>query len=759
MSSHDPSSHFDKLRSMIRKIAAVLLLFATAAVAQQVQTTPPKPTLRELTIESIFDPKERVAFSGAMQRGFVWLDDHTFTWPRTNTKDQVVSQAVLDTTAGKERTLFDAARLEAAARKIAGVSAEQAHRFTQEREWTFSPDKRSAVLTIADDLYLYTFNSDSLTRLTSTPGAKEEATFSPDGRLIAFISGHNLYVVDPTTQRERQLTTDGNDNMYDGILDWVYSEEVFGRGYHRAYWWSPDSSRIVFMQLDEHPVRRFTIVDHIPTMQRLEEELYPKAGYPNPIARLYTVTPNGGTPREIDTEGYTGGDFLIVSVGWTPDSSKIVYQVQDREQTWLDLDEAPVDGGEPKTLFRDSTKAWIEPSPVPVWLHDGSFLWLSERSGYKHIYHYAGDGKLLKQVTDGPWEARALEGIDPANEWIYFSGTERSVLGTDVYRVHVDGSGLQRLTQEAGEHRALFNPSMTQYIDTWSDLETPPEIFLDRADGTRMRVVDRNEVPALGEYRIARPEFLQVKTRDGFVMNAMMIKPPDFDPSLKYPVYEYTYSGPHAQMVRNGWRGPQYLWWQFLAEHGMIVWVCDNRSASGKGIIATWPIYKHFGVLELQDLEDGLRWLESQPYVDSSRVVLDGWSYGGFMTTYALTHSTMWTAGMAGGTVADWHDYDSIYTERYMLMPQHNPEGYHDSSPRFSAKNLHGKLLLMHGTIDDNVHMQNTIQLIYELEKAQKTFRLSLYPKSRHGVVDPLLSEQLRRTMWEFMEEALGLGR
>jgi dipeptidyl-peptidase-4 len=298
---------------------------------------------------------------------------------------------------------------------------------------------------------------------------------------------------------------------------------------------------------------------------------------------------------------------------------------------------------------------------------------------------------------------------------------------------------------------------MTMYVDAWSDAETPQQVSLTRNDGSRVRVIDSNEVPALREYRFSKPEFLQVKTRDGFTMEAMMIKPPDFDPSRKYPVYEYTYSGPHTQSVRNAWRGSQSVWFQLVAQHGAIVWVCDNRTASGKGAESAWPVYKHFGELELRDLEDGLKWLESQPYVDSTRVILDGWSFGGFMTSYALTHSTMWSAGMAGGTVADWHDYDSIYTERYMLMPQNNPEGYHNSSPRFSAANLHGRLLLMHGTIDDNVHMQNTIQLIYELEKAQKPYQLAVYPESRHGVVNPVLQQHLRMTQLNFLEQALGL--
>ena len=744
---------------MMRHTLLAALFISTAAIAQQVQTTPPKPTLRELTIENIFDPKHRVSFAGAPQFGFVWLDDHTFTWPRTNEKGDVIEQAVIDTETGKKRTLFDTAKLQAAARKIAGVSEDEAKKMSQQRGWNFSPNKKSVVLTVGDDLYLYTFDSDSMTRLTSSPGEEQEAGFSPDGRFVSFVRNNNLYVVDLSNQRERQLTTDGNDNVLNGTFDWVYQEEVYGRGNFRAYWWSPDSSRLAYLQLDEHPVKRFTVVDHIPTMQRIESELYPKAGYPNPIAKLFTVTANGSAPHEVPTESYSGGDFLIVAVDWTPDSSKVVYQIQNREQTWLDLNTIDADGGTAKTLFRETTKAWVEPdyNQKMTFLKDGSFLWLSERSGFKHLYQYAADGTLKKQITNGPWEARVLHGIDNNNDWIYFSGTERSVLGTDVYRIHPDGTGLVRLSDTPGEHRANFNPSMTQYVDSWTDIQTPAQVSLLRNDGSKVRVIDTNEVAALRDYRFSKPEFLQVKTRDGFTMEAMMIKPPDFDPSRKYPVYEYTYSGPHAQSVRNGWRGQLYVWWQLLAQRGVIVWVCDNRSASGKGMEATWPVYKHFGELELRDLEDGLKWLTSQPYVDGSRVVLDGWSYGGFMTSYALTHSTMWSAGMAGGTVADWHDYDSIYTERYMLMPQNNPDGYQKSSPRFFAKDLHGKLLLMHGTIDDNVHMQNTIQFIYELEKAEKPFRLMVYPKSRHGVADPALVQHLHITQLQFLDEVLGL--
>ncbi|HKN43607.1 MAG TPA: prolyl oligopeptidase family serine peptidase, partial [Propionibacteriaceae bacterium] len=361
-----------------------------------------------------------------------------------------------------------------------------------------------------------------------------------------------------------------------------------------------------------------------------------------------------------------------------------------------------------------------------------------DRSGWSQAYHYAADGTLLKQVTTGRWELRTLHGVDETNTWMYFSGTERSPIGSDIYRIKLDGSGLERLSKTAGTHDADFSTTFAYYIDSWSDISTPPQTRLHRSDGSEVRILRENRVASLAEYKLSTPEFMEVRTRDGFVMEAMMIKPPDFDPRRRYPVYQFTYGGPHAQQVRNAWN-LQSMYHQLLAQHGIIVWVCDNRSASGKGAESAWVAYQRLGETELADLEECLGYLKAKPWVDSSRIGLNGWSYGGFMTSFALTHSTSWSMGISGGTVSDWHNYDSVYTERYMLMPQNNPEGYERTSPKNAAKDLHGQMFLIHGTMDDNVHMSNTIQLVYELEKAGKPFELMLYPKSRHGVTDPLL--------------------
>jgi dipeptidyl-peptidase-4 len=578
---------------------------------------------------------------------------------------------------------------------------------------------------------------------------EDEVTFSPDGRLVAFVRRHNLYVTD-LEGRERALTTDGHGQLLNGRLDWVYQEEIYGRGTHRAYWWSPDSTRLAYLQLDESPVPEFTVVDHIPYRQTVEVTDYPKAGDPNPTVKLGVVRATGGPTQWIDTTRYGAAEHLIVNVDWTPDSREVVYQVQDREQTWLDLNLGEAAKGTTKTLFRETTKAWVSELGAPKWLKDGTFLWFSERDGWQHLYRYRRDGALAGRVTSGTWEITNLYGVDETAGVIYFAATERSHIGRDVYRIKLDGSDLKRLSGREGTTSAAFNPGLTMYVATWSDVNTPSQVRLHKADGAEVRTIDANDVPALKDYRLSTPEFVQVKTKDGFTLEAMLIKPVGFDPSRKYPVYQHTYAGPHAPQVRNAWSGTTAMYHQLLAQRGIAVWVCDNRSASGKGAESAWVAYQRLGETELADIEECLGYLKQQPWVDGSRIGINGWSYGGFMVSYALTHSTSFAMGIAGGSVTDWRDYDSIYTERYMRMPQNNVDGYARTAPRAAARNLHGELLLLHGLMDDNVHVQNTVQFAYELQKAGKPFEMMLYPKSRHGVSDPQLVKHMREKMLEF---------
>nr|HQU92800.1 DPP IV N-terminal domain-containing protein [Pyrinomonadaceae bacterium] len=524
---------------------------------------------------------------------------------------------------------------------------------------------------------------------------------------------------------------------------------------------SPDSSKIAFLRLDDSKVPPFILPNDTVTDQAIENTPYPQPGDPNPTVRLgvadvlkTSFIPNAGRIPGIGTRlpaavqrigdsvkwanlnAYKPEDLLIARVTWSRDSGVVIYQALNREQTFLDLNAVELPNKTERAL-QETTAAWVEVYDNPEQLKDGSFIWQSAKNGWRHLYHYDGRGKLIRQLTDGKWEVREFYGIDPENTWAYFSATKDSHIAVNIYRVKIADGTIERLSQGEGSHSALFNSTFTHYVGGWSDVNTPAKQRLYKSDGTLIRTINENQVDALAQYKLGTADFLNVKTRDGFEMEAMMIRPPDFNANKKYPVLIYTYAGPHAPQVRNGWGASRYMWFQMLAQKGYVIWVCDNRSASGKGEESAWPVYKRLGELELRDIEDGVSYLKSLTFVDPDRIGMFGWSYGGFMTSYALTHSKSFKMGVAGGTVADWSLYDSIYTERFMLTPQNNRDGYQRTSVLNAAKNLNGKLLLIHGMMDDNVHMQNTTKLMFEFQKAGKQFDLMLYPTQRHGVTNP----------------------
>ncbi len=737
-------------------LVTLLCVFITGEIAGQ---------RRVITVEELYTYDGWKRFNGTesasmrwVPDGGPWLNDTHHLWPsdEAQSSPQDASWLRVEAATGASQPFFTTRQLESALVK-AGVPANDARAESRRRPTNFNAARNAFLVSIADNLYVYEIDAARATRVTDSAGAKSEATFSPDGRKVAFVKNHNLFFTSVESPAERPLTSDGTPELVNGTLDWVYSEELYGRGTYRGYWWSPDSSRLAFLQFNEKAVPEYTLVDDIPYRPSIQRWRYPKAGDPNPTVKLGIASLSGGPVRWIDTATYT--DFLIVNVGWTPGGDPVV-QIQDRQQTWLDVIRADAATGSTRRLFRETTRAWVErwqdSSADLLWLKDGSFLWLSERSGWRHFYLYTADGVLVRQITDGEWEIRKGHGMDPSQTWLYFTSTASSPIGLDLYRVRLNGSEPQRISSGEGRHGPFLNPSRTLFLDSHSDVNTPPKVRLHRTESREMvRMVEVNPVPALKEYGLARPELLQVKARDGFVMEAMMIKPPDFDPSKRYPVYQFTYAGPHSQQVANEWGGAQFMYHQLLAQRGIIVWVCDNRTASGKGMQSAWPLHRRLGDIELRDIEDGVSWLKSQPYVDATRIGISGTSYGGFMTLYALTHSRSFAMGIAEGAVTDWRNYDTIYTERYLGLPKDNPDGYRNSSPRFSAANLHGELLLVHGAQDDNVHPQNTMQFAYELQRAGKPFRMMIYPKSAHGVGDPQLATHLRRLMLDFTTQNL----
>ena len=707
----------------------------------------------QLTLDLLFDPAQKTNFNGSPARRLKWLQDgehYLKTHGRGSGSLDRVKAASGDT-----KTLFDNADLRASLATLPGFTASELEQTTKDSRFELAPDEDGLLIRHAGDLFYHRLGGDGAVRLTHSLQKEELARFSPNGALLSFVRDSDLYVVDIEGARERRLTTDGGDELLNGKLDWVYQEEIYGRGNFKGYWWSPDGSRLAYLQLDETQVPEFTVVDHLLLHLGREVMRYPKAGDPNPRVRLGVISAAAGKTEWVTTFKYEGSDFLITRVGWTPDSRAVVFQVQNRQQTWLDLNRYDLAEDKTRTLFREKTPAWTSVLGEPKWLEDGSFLWLSERTGWKHIYHYTAEGKLVGALTKGEWEVASLFGADKDRKWVYFSAYRDRPIDQHVYRIRLNGGGLRRLSERPGTHRAHFNPQFSRFIDSWSNISTPVKVGLYDSEGSLIRMIDENRVRALEKLRLSPPEFLQVETKDGFQMEAMMIRPPDFDAKKKYPVLCYVYGGPQIPRVKNRWGRTRYLWHQYLAQKGYIIWMCDNRSASGKGAHSAWPAYRNLGELELRDVEEGIEWLRSQSYVDSDRIGLWGWSYGGYLTLYALTHSTSFKMGIAGAPVTDWRLYDTIYTERYMGLPQENPDGYGKSSVLESAGNLSGKLLLIHGTIDDNVHLQNTIQLIERLQKRGKSFEMMLYPKSRHGITNPTRQHHLYRLMTRFILDNL----
>ena len=740
-------------------------------------TTPTRPLAEKRTfhkridLDMLLGKKPLPNLSGSPIGDVTWLDDGEHFLQR---KEGRLWKVHAVTGRAQLHPVPDAKKIEAAlaslptidrqtAQRIAASTTEQAAERGMRRRFTVgvaeaSQGKKGQIFQHGDDLYYYFLDGSKAVRLTHSAGAKELASISPNEKYVAYVRANNLYVVDIATQTERALTTDGSDLVFNGKMDWVYWEEI-GNRQGKAYWWSPDSTYLAFVRYDDTPVHKFAVLDALPRRQRVELTPYPKAGDPLPIVKLGLVPAAGGPVAFVDLSDYCEGAMILTRAGWLPNSEKVYFYIQDRAQTWLDFCTAPRTGGSPTRLFRERTRAWVNDPGLPHFLKDGSFLLASERSGWRHLYHFDAEGKLKRAVTSGPWEVRNLHLVDEPSGWVYFSGTKDQPIGLDLYRVKLTGGEPQRLTAGPGQHRALISPQARLFADYHNSHTSPPTVRLYRTDGTLVRTLDTNPVYVREEYDLGKHELFQIQTPDGFQMEASLVKPPDFDPSRRYPVWFTTYGGPHAPVVQDAWQKGR-LREQGLANLGFLVFQVDPRSASGKGACSTWTAYRQLGVQELADIETAIRWLTAHSFVDARRIGMTGHSYGGFLTAYALTHSKLFAAGVAGAPVTDWHNYDAFYTERYMNTPQENPEGYQRSSVVAAAGQLHGRLLLIHGVRDDNVHLQNTLQLVNALQRADKDFELMIYPNDRHGIrgrhYQRLVIDFMRRTLKPTPAEAAG---
>ena len=607
--------------------------------------------------------------------------------------------------------------------------------------YQWSPRGDSILVQGLSDLWLLNSQTGARRRLTQDGDAKEVPTFSPSGEQIAFVKKHDLYVLNPKDGVARQLTRDGSDTVYNGRLDWVYEEELANRSTARAYEWSPDGQFIAYLRLDDSPVPAYPLIDYIATHVSLIHERFPQAGDPNPLPSMQVVAVDNPTepPARLTFDRkkveYVGPSFM-----WTPDSTAVDLLEPNRAQTDVGVHRWEPKTGNDRVLFVENDPHWVNSLDPPNYLKAGHhFLWVSERDGWQHAYRYTAEGKLENQVTRGAWMLdRPIFGddplfqLDPQEKWLYFASTNPDPRERQLYRIHLDGSGMQRITQEPGTHTLDLSPDGRFLVDRFSTPDLPPVARLLKSDGTLVAKIDTPE-NHLAAYALGRREFVEVKAPDGATLYAQLLKPANFDPSKKYPVIVDVYGGPHVQVVQKRW-DPHSLYEQLLAQNGYLVWSLDNRGSWGRGHAWESVIFENLGNHELEDQLTGVEYLKSLPYVDGSRIGIRGWSYGGYMTLYALTHAPdVFKCGSAGAPVTDWKFYDSIYTERYMRTPGENPAGYDTSSALNAAANLKAKLLIIHGTSDDNVHLQNTVNFLNALINADKPYEFHMQPGQKHG--------------------------
>jgi len=573
--------------------------------------------------------------------------------------------------------------------------------------------------------------------LVGVRGRSYSDVLSPDLRHRAFARDYDLFIKD-MEGNETALTTDGTEDLRNGFPDWVYPEEL---GQYQAFWWSPDSKKIAFMQFDESPVAKYPIVHAVDPMPRLELQGYPVAGANNPIVRLFVV--DVASKKIVRLETGDDLDVYLYRGRWTNDGREFTYHRLNRLQNRVEIFAADPDTGKTRVVLTDTDPCYIDEQTELIFLENSPrFLWTSERSGFREIYLYGLDGKLVRQLTALRLPVQRILEVDEAGGWIYFMGAENNGTESHLFKIRLDGTGFAEMTKEPGTHRVSFSPGCGYYTDSYSSYEAPATTTLFQADGKQLRVIGR-AVPSqeFQGLKLLPPEHFLFKSSDEkYDLDALLYFPAHFDPAQKYPVILSIYGGPGSKGVTSSYKMNDAN--QALAQLGFLVATCDYRGVSGRGKAFQNLHYMKLGQVEFEDHVAFVKALGQRPYVDTSRVGITGHSYGGYFTCLCLLKAPdVFQVGVAGAPVTDWRNYDTIYTERYMRRPQDNPDGYEKSSCLTYAKNLKGKLYLNHGAVDDNVHPCNTIELVQALLQAGKTFDLMIYPEQRHGIRLPFYPE------------------
>ena len=586
--------------------------------------------------------------------------------------------------------------------------------------------------------------------------AIQEPTFSPDGSKIAYGHKNNIYIRDLVSGAVTQVTNDGKKNsIINGITDWVYEEEF---AFVRAFDWNKSGDQLAFIRFDETDVPEFSMDIYGKELYQTQQVFkYPKAGEVNANVslHLYDLATNKTTP--VDLSGFN--NYYIPRLKWTEDRDVLSVQTMNRHQNELDLLFVNAKDASVVLTHQEKDAAYVDVTDNLTFLNDNSFIWTSEQSGWNHIYHYSKKGKLLNQITDGNWEVTNYYGFDSNTGRVYYQSTENGSINRDVYSISRSGKNKVRLTKGAGSHSADFSADYTYFIHSFSNSDTPFVFSLNEAlSGKEVRrIKDNGDLQnKLEDYKISPKEFSTISI-NGEELNMYMIKPLDFDPNKKYPLFMYQYSGPGSQNVSNRWNGSNDYWHQMLAQEGVIIACVDGRGTGLKGRDFKKVTQKELGKYEVEDQIAVAQRLGALPYIDSERIGIWGWSYGGFMSSNCLFQGAdTFSMAIAVAPVGSWRFYDTIYTERYMQTPQENPSGYDSNSPITHVDKLKGDFLLVHGSGDDNVHVQNSTRLVEALVQANKQFDWAIYPDKNHGIYGGNTRLHLFTKMTRFVKESLG---
>lgn len=614
-------------------------------------------------------------------------------------------------------------------------------------DYQWNPHEDGILVTDLGDLFYLDLEVDSLRRLTKSNEPEKDATFSPDGRWVSFIRKNDLFIYDLQNDNEKKLTSDGSEDILNGRLSWVYEEEFGTRGDDLGYSWSPNAHFIVFYQMDESNVPQYPLINYQPVHPEIVFKRYPKAGDNNPIVKLGVI--NVLTSKLLWINTGEDADNYIPRFYWVPGSHEIAFMQLDRKQKHLKFIFANIQSGDTRVVISERHPKWINIGDFVHFLKkQPAFIWGSEQSGYRHLYLYDLNGKLIRPLTIGGWAVTSLEGVNEAQRLVYFIGTKDDITERHFYSASLLGGEPKRLSNREGVHRVKMASNSRYYLDTFSSPLTPQQISLFSGDGKFLTYIDENKQPELDQYHLQEMDFIEVKGENGLTYHAFMIKPPGFNPEKKYPVLIYVYGGPHSQRVIKEFTG---LWHQLMVQKGYIVFCLDNRGTDNRGLAWSTAVYRQLGKLELEDQLEGVKYLKKLPFVDPDRIGIWGWSYGGFMVLYALTHSDAFKTGVSVAPVTDWRFYDTIYTERYMDMPGENNDGYFNSAPLNFAEQLSGKLFLAHGMRDGNVNFQNTEDMVDKLVKAGKKFQLQIYPNQSHSILSTADRIHLFESITDFL--------